>query len=696
MAAILVIEDQVFHQEMVRDILQGEGYELVPAVNCTEAYRMANARTFDLVLVDIYLPDENGLDFCRRLAARQPNTPIIIMTSSPSLELVIESMRQGAYDFLVKPLNADVVRLSVRRALERRALVEEKKQLVQQLMDANNVLRSFQRVTMATVSGQRPGTILLKALKGLIEVTGAGGGAVLLKGEDLNLAFPLRHERGEGSGGPGDGDLALVFEAFRAGLRIFTMPRGNGDGTGPDLSFDGPMMAASLDLTPEAEGGVALWKNPGAAPFRAADLSITSKTVRTLGYLLRSRLRHKNLQKANRRLKRQVAMSTVRMKETSARLERLVGEVEKEKTRTTEALKRLEAIHRIGHELGSFVDIEKHIHEVMNLCMETLQAKSISLLLYDPERCRLHIKHAIGLPPEVLAGVRIKPGEGIAGWVFREGEPLFVPDVEKDERFRKTSISQYETNSLISAPVKSKGKPIGVLNINNKVDGTPFTRQDLDMLVFISQEVGVAIENTQLYEDIQNSYFQTIRTLVKVLEAKDETTKGHSERVTRYCLDVGRAMDLTPHSLEILNRAAILHDLGKIMVDLSILHKEGKLTEDEYRTIREHPLVAAEIIKPMKYMEEVQRCISQHHERQDGRGYPYGIRDIALEARILSVADAYDAMTSWRPYRAALPHEKAAEELLRCAGSQFDPKVVDVFLAVVHPEGAAASAGPQS
>jgi putative two-component system response regulator len=183
---------------------------------------------------------------------------------------------------------------------------------------------------------------------------------------------------------------------------------------------------------------------------------------------------------------------------------------------------------------------------------------------------------------------------------------------------------------------------------------------------------------------INSMYIRSIHSLIKALEAKDFYTRGHSQRVTRYSVAVGRKLALPPFRLENLQRAAILHDLGKIGVRESLLNKPGKLTYEEFGEVARHPEEATRILSPIPVFQNVLPAILHHHERFDGRGYPgrIGGTDIPLESRIMSIADTYDAMTSTRAYRPALPVEEAMAEIRRCSGTQFDPEIVSVFLSV--------------
>ncbi len=177
----------------------------------------------------------------------------------------------------------------------------------------------------------------------------------------------------------------------------------------------------------------------------------------------------------------------------------------------------------------------------------------------------------------------------------------------------------------------------------------------------------------------------TIITLQTALEEKDRYTAGHTNRVTHYSILIGRAMGLTPEEMAILDRACQLHDIGKLVIDVSCIQKPGPLTDEEWHLVRKHPEIGENIIKPLAFLEREGAIVRHHHERMDGKGYPDGIggSELDLLTRIVTVADSYDAMTSQRSYRINLSREEAIAELRRCVGSQFDPEVVNVFAAIL-------------
>lgn len=200
----------------------------------------------------------------------------------------------------------------------------------------------------------------------------------------------------------------------------------------------------------------------------------------------------------------------------------------------------------------------------------------------------------------------------------------------------------------------------------------------------------------ELYKEVQRAsgtidanVLASIESLARALEARDAYTRGHSDRVNKFSMAIGRIMGLSKHELEILHDASLLHDIGKIGVPDRILLKPTRLTEEEYDIMKSHAQMGADILSSMSFLREHVPLIRWHHERQDGKGYPDGLRgsEIPIGARIIQVADTWDAMTSNRPYRRALSNEVAASELIKYSGTQFDADVVDAFISWLLDKG---------
>ena len=241
--------------------------------------------------------------------------------------------------------------------------------------------------------------------------------------------------------------------------------------------------------------------------------------------------------------------------------------------------------------------------------------------------------------------------------------------------------------SHIRVPIISKDEVIAVLTIGAK-RRSAFTSDDLSTLEKIAAQIGIALENARLISDLKDLFIGTIKCLAAAIDAKSPWTRGHSERVTEYSIKIGKEMGLHDKELEDLKLAGLLHDIGKIGTYDSILDKPGKLTDEEYEVVKKHPVIGSELLSPIKQLSHIIPWIKGHHERFDGKGYPDGLKgeEIPLQSRILLVADTFDSMTSNRPYRETPGKEKMIEEIKRCKGIQFDPKVVEVFLKVLKDE----------
>jgi len=236
--------------------------------------------------------------------------------------------------------------------------------------------------------------------------------------------------------------------------------------------------------------------------------------------------------------------------------------------------------------------------------------------------------------------------------------------------------------NLLAIPFFHKGEAIGVIAVVNKISSGNFSDEDVELLHTLGNQAAIAVDNAKLIEDQKTLFLDTIIALAAAVDAKDPYTHSHSKNVSIYSKAIADQMLLPEHEMETLELAAILHDIGKIAIPESILNKPGKLTREEFEIMKTHPVCGVKIVENIKEMEEIIPGMKHHHERYDGKGYPDGLREeeIPLSARILAVADTYDAMTSDRPYRKGPGHEAAMREIMRCSGTQLAPDVVEAFL----------------
>jgi putative nucleotidyltransferase with HDIG domain len=215
--------------------------------------------------------------------------------------------------------------------------------------------------------------------------------------------------------------------------------------------------------------------------------------------------------------------------------------------------------------------------------------------------------------------------------------------------------------------------------------------QEVTLVEVVAEHLGTAMHAAELVEELKRSAIGTAEALAAALEAKDSYTADHAHSIADLAVEVGRELGLEGSELDDLRYGAIFHDIGKIAIPDAILGKEGPLTEDEFTIVRRHPVVGDEILAPVPFLSGVRRIVRHDHEHWDGTGYPDGLRgpQIPLGARVVLAVDAYHAMTSDRPYRGAMGHEEALEELRSHAGHQFDPDVVDALLRVFDREAPA-------
>ena len=263
-------------------------------------------------------------------------------------------------------------------------------------------------------------------------------------------------------------------------------------------------------------------------------------------------------------------------------------------------------------------------------------------------------------------------------------EPMILSDEDADIYCAATGsmggVSHRER--VLAAPLIVRGEVFGVLSIHKNMELAPFEPGEPHFAQILLRKAALHIENTALYESLYSNLINTLNSLVHAIEAKDPYTRLHSQRVTYYALGIAETMGMSDRELEALRFAAPLHDIGKIGISDSILQKNGRPTEEEFDRIREHPELGAKILEPLGLLPDEESIILHHHERWDGGGYPAGLagEEIPILARVVTVADAYDAMTSDRIYRRARSHDRAIEELYNHSGKQFDPDIVEGFV----------------
>lgn len=358
-------------------------------------------------------------------------------------------------------------------------------------------------------------------------------------------------------------------------------------------------------------------------------------------------------------------------------------------TETQQRVQRLAALHAIDEAINSSLDLNLVLKVILEQVMDQLNVDAAGILLYDPGSQRLNYGAGRGFRHGSYAQSSPHISEGFAGQTAST-QMLLIPDLSAQEkRVSRTQVIEDEGFTGYAAiPLIAKNQLKGILEVFFR---RPLNVND-DWKTFfhaLSDQAAIAVDNASMFADLQRShdelaeaYDSTLMGWMRTLELRDDETESHTQRVASRTIALARSMGLPENEIIQIRRGAMLHDIGKMGIPDSILRKPGPLTEDEWMIMRQHPTLAYRLLKPIAYLQNALEIPYCHHERWDGEGYPRGLKgtSIPLAARLFSIVDVWDALTSDRPYRKAWPSDQVRDFLLEQSGKHFDPDIVDLFL----------------
>ena len=361
--------------------------------------------------------------------------------------------------------------------------------------------------------------------------------------------------------------------------------------------------------------------------------------------------------------------------------------------RSPRAGEQLQALIRAGHHLGHHESEDELLRSVLEDAVAVLDAQRGAIVLPEGPDKALKLrslstgrgKPRVGTNGHTEASGRVCFSQNLASRCFNRGESILCQAAEEDpELANARSIADGAMASVLCVLLRTPRQRLGVLHLDRGPWQKPFTLDDLHLGDALAANVSAGIEAAQLIRKQRDLFFNTITVLAQTVELRDTCTAGHTARVTSYSILLAEQLGLTPQDLEWIRIGTPLHDIGKIGIDDAILRKPDKLTEEEFEIMKTHTVKGAEIIATVPDLHPIIPIARSHHERWDGKGYPDRLsgEDIHPFARIVAVADAFDAMTSDRPYRQGLPVYVAFAEMTKQSGRQFDPKAVEAFLAI--------------
>lgn len=343
----------------------------------------------------------------------------------------------------------------------------------------------------------------------------------------------------------------------------------------------------------------------------------------------------------------------------------------------------LQALLRAGHHLVHLESEDKLLSEILRDAVSTLKAQRGAIVLAETPDSPLRLRAQDTGSNQIAS--RTAFSQSLANRCFDKGQSILCCSVEEDaELLGAKSIAEGAMSSVLCVVLRTPRKKLGVLHLDRGPMNEPFTPEDMKFADALAAHVSFGIECAQLLRRQRDFLYQTISTLAQAVEIRDEYTAGHTRRVTEYSLLLATHLECTPKKIHQISIGTPLHDIGKIGIDDAILRKPSKLTPVEFEIMKTHTVMGAKMLAEVNDLAEVIPIVRSHHERWDGGGYPDGLAGEKIHrlARIVAVADAFDAMTSARPYRKAMPVNVAFAEIQKNLGKQFDPEIGAGFIKI--------------
>ena len=647
---ILLVEDSEDDARLLLREMQRGGYEVeFERVETADSMRSALARqAWDLIICDFSLPSFSAPHALELLKKTNIDLPFIIVSGTIGEESAVNALKAGAHDFIIKGNFARLIP-AIERELKEAEVRRERREREREL-EAIALVSS--RLRTAKTFDQMLSSLLDQTLE-LVE--GESGGIWIY--DPINEIIELKIQRGWND--------EYIGSSYRLGEGIPGLVVQLGEPiVASEFRDAGQVAEESRSQIPPGVGGACI-------PLH------TDESV--VGVML-----------INVTLPRQLTMGEIRILNALAEIGGNSIHRMYLHEQTVKQLERLASLRSIDLAISSVFDLQVTLSIVLNEVVKQLQVDAACVLLIQPGTGRLEHVVGQGFRTRNIEATSLRIGEGNAGRAVIERRIVEVPDLARvDGKFIRSQLLADEGFiSYYGVPLITKGEVKGVLEIFHRSRLTP-DREWLDFLETLGGQTAIAIENAVLFQDLQRSNFElamaydaTIEGWSRALDLRDHETEGHTQRVTDMTLKLARKMGLSEDRITLIKRGALLHDIGKMGVPDHILLKPEELSEEEQRIMRQHPQLAYDMLEPIAYLRDALNIPHCHHEKWDGTGYPRGLSgtQIPLEARLFTIVDVWDAITTDRPYRKGWPRKKALKYIREQSGKYFDPQMVEIFL----------------
>ncbi len=645
---ILIADDDKSICEVVSRYLIEKGYTTIFTYNGVDAVNIFHERKPQLAIVDIRMPDMNGLEFLKEIRKFDSTTPVIITTGYPNMDTVMDAIHNGAYDYLVKPFQFEILHSKVKQALQALELTKE-----------NLILSEL--VSLHDISNKLANT---HALQEVLDVTfqfcidelKADSGSILLVNREQNT---LQVARKKGvQEGPDRTSLSdnkewpvskWVINNSHSILNVKGTSKPNIDIDFTDES-SGSIMSVPLKAEDKVIGVVNLRRMGKDNPFNEVDLNMLEVLASQAGTGINNANLYSSL---NQKLSELSLISNYS--------DHFVGLVDLTDVISClfETVRKYFSIDVIG-----FLVIKKRFHEFLYWARGNLSDELI----------------------DKVSDITIEEYNNVTkSQIMKKRVKLRFLEIASSDG--STIKSPLDFTHII--PLLWEGFNFGALFFG--AEKTPENKEEkIALLTSIVNQTRIALTNAKLYSEMKENYIRTIKALAIAVDAKDTYTHGHSENVMNIAEAIAIEMNIDDKNIGIIRDGGLLHDIGKIGIPGYILNKPGPLTQEEFNGVmKTHSTLGANIVREVPFLKDLYSLILHHHEHHDGTGYPDGLagNDIPLGARILHVADAFEAMTSNRPYRNNLGKKIALKRLKEQRGKEFDPEVVDAFISMAKKKG---------